>query len=458
MNFLVLPPEVNSARVHGGGGSGSTLAAVAAWDGLAAELRSAAASFWSVTSGVSAQWWQGPSSAAMGEATASYTAWLGAAAAQAEQAAAQARVAAAAFEVAFAATVHPAGVTANRAQLVALVGSNVFGQNASAIAAVEAEYERMWAQDVAAMVGYHAAASAAGGQLMPWPQLMQNLSTQGSASFTGTRITVPGAAPGLLTGKETRQQYATLNAAIGENWFPGTTPEVVNYPATAGLLSGLNAPSANQSFAIGQQRLNTDILNATAGGRSVVVTGLSEGTVAIDREEAYLATAPNAPAPGQVTFVEFANPERGLAHTYLHAGITVPGVGYTVADAPDSQYNTAVVYRQYDGWANPPDRPWHLLADVNGVAGAAYLHTATAYASPSEAVEVSSATDSLGGTTTTYMIPTATLPMLMPLQQIGVPSPIVSGLNNFLTPIVNEGYSQFNPNGGPYFSQGNLVW
>ena len=71
---------------------------------------------------------------------------------------------------------------------------------------------------------------------------------------------------------------------------------------------------------------------------------------------------------------------------------------------------------------------------------------------------MSSVTNSLGGTTTTYMIPTATLPMLMPLQHIGVPSPIVNALNNLLTPIVNEGYSQFDPNGGPYFSEGNLVW
>jgi hypothetical protein len=159
-----------------------------------------------------------------------------------------------------------------------------------------------------------------------------------------------------------------------------------------------------------------------------------------------------------VTFVEFANPQRGLADTYLHAGVTIPGVGYTVADAPVSQYNTDVVFTQYDAWADPPDRPWHLLADVNAAAAAGAIHTATALTSPSQAVVVSCVTDSLGGTTTTYMIPESTLPMLTPLEQMGVPSPIVNALNNVLTPIVNEGYSQYDPNGGPYFSQGNLVW
>ena len=122
-------------------------------------------------------------------------AWLGGAATQAELAGAQARVTAGAFEEAFAATVRPAAVAANRAQLVSLVESNVFGQNTSAIAAIEAEYEQMWVQDVAAMAGYHAAASAAVGQLVPWQHLPQSLPAQGSVSSSETRITVPMNSP-----------------------------------------------------------------------------------------------------------------------------------------------------------------------------------------------------------------------------------------------------------------------
>jgi PPE-repeat protein len=456
MDFLVAPPEVNSLRLYGGAGSGSMLAAAAAWDGLAAELRSAAASFGSVTSDLSG-WWRGASSSAMRGLAAAYVAWMHLAATHAEQAAAQASAATAAFEAAFAATVHPALVAANRAQLVSLAGSNVFGQYTPAIAAVEAEYEQMWAQDVGAMVGYHVAASVASGQLMPWQPVPASLPNQDLGTFNGVRFAVPGAAPGLLTGGETLKQYAALNAMIGQNWFPGTTPGVVNYPATAGVISGLFKPTANQSFAIGQQALNTAILNAVGNGQPVVVTGLSEGAIVIDREEAYLAQAPNAPAPNMLSFVEFANPERGLVATFLPVGTHIPGVGYTACAAPVSQYDTDIVYTQYDGWADFPDRPWHLLADVNAVAGVQYLHTPTAFASPSDAVEVSSVTNSLGGTTTTYMIPTSTLPLLMPLEHIGAPAPIINGLNNFLTPIVNEGYSQYDSNGGPYLSRG-LMW
>jgi hypothetical protein len=204
--------------------------------------------------------------------------------------------------------------------------------------------------------------------------------------------------------------------------------------------------------------LNTDILNAVGTGQPVVVAGLSEGTIVIDREEAYLAGLPNAPSPNLVTFVEFANPERGLAATFLPTGFTIPGAGYTAENPPVSQYNTALVFTQYDGWSNPPDRPWNLLADANALMGAVHLHTDTAYASLSQAVELSSVTDSLGGTTTTYMIPTTTVPLLTPLERLDVPAPIVSELNNLLMPMVDQGYSEYSSNANPYLSHGELVW
>ena len=79
---------------------------------------------------------------------------------------------ASAFEAALTATVHPLLVAANRNQFVQLAISNLFGQNAAAIAAMEGEYELMWAADIAAMLGYHSGASAAAAQLAPIPQLL----------------------------------------------------------------------------------------------------------------------------------------------------------------------------------------------------------------------------------------------------------------------------------------------
>lgn len=44
-HFSVLPPEINSLRMYLGAGSAPMLQAAAAWDGLAAELGTAASSF-----------------------------------------------------------------------------------------------------------------------------------------------------------------------------------------------------------------------------------------------------------------------------------------------------------------------------------------------------------------------------------------------------------------------------
>ncbi len=79
------------------------------------------------------------------------------------------------FEAARAATVHPLAVSANRNAFVQLIRSNFLGLNAPAIMAAEAQYEEMWAADVAAMVGYHGGASAVAAQLSSWQQTLKGL-------------------------------------------------------------------------------------------------------------------------------------------------------------------------------------------------------------------------------------------------------------------------------------------
>ncbi|KAA1250948.1 PPE family protein [Mycobacterium simiae] len=178
MNFSLAPPGIISARVFAGAGTGPMLRAATAWDGLAAELRSAAASFGSMASGLASSAWRGPSAAAMMAAAPPYVGWLQSAATQAEQAAGQATVAAGLYEAVRAATVPPAFVAANRSHLVGLVLTNLFGQNAPAIAAAEAQYEQMWAQDVSAMFGYHSTASAVASALTPFTRPLQGRAAQ----------------------------------------------------------------------------------------------------------------------------------------------------------------------------------------------------------------------------------------------------------------------------------------
>src|SRR5580693_4485907 len=147
--------------MYSGPGSGSMMAAVSAWLAVASQLDSAARGYNAVIAGLQGQAWSGAASTAMIDASQPLIEWITTAAAKAEETAAQARAAGAAYESAYAATVPPALVTANRARYAALVASNIVGQNTTQIAATDAEYTEMWAQDAGAMYTYAASSSAA---------------------------------------------------------------------------------------------------------------------------------------------------------------------------------------------------------------------------------------------------------------------------------------------------------
>lgn len=199
MDFAVFPPEVNSGRLYTGPGSRPMLAAAADWKGVAADLHFVAHSYASVIEGLTTGSWLGPSSISMAGAAVSYVAWLNVTAAQAEQTAAQAAAAAAAYETAFAMTVPPLVIAANRSLLMSLIATNFLGQNTPAIAATEAHYSEMWAQDAAAMycyAGASATAAALSSFTSPPPTtnptgLADQAVTLAQTAATGTRTAMP---------------------------------------------------------------------------------------------------------------------------------------------------------------------------------------------------------------------------------------------------------------------------
>lgn len=227
MNFAALPPEVNSGLMYAGPGSGPLLAAAAAWDGLAEELHTAATSYQSVISGLTSESWSGPSSVAMATAVAPYVVWLLTTGTGAEKTATQAKVAASAYEAAFAMTVPPSVVAANRTQLMVLVATNFLGQNAPAIAATEAQYGEMWAQDVAAMNGY-AAVSATAVEVKPFdppPQIADPAGSlgqataveQASGSTAATGAQAPSQLASALQGLASPASVASTQAMLPES-------------------------------------------------------------------------------------------------------------------------------------------------------------------------------------------------------------------------------------------------
>jgi PPE-repeat protein len=237
MDFGSYAPEINSGRMYTGPGSAPMLTAAEAWEGLAAELHSAANSYQSVVSGLTAGPWLGPSSASMAAAAASYVAWLNATAVQAEETAAQAKAAAAAYQAAFTSTVPPPMVAANRSQLTMLVATNLFGRNTQAIAANEAQYAEMWAQDAAAMYGY-AASSASATSLTPFTPPQQTTNPGGSAGQAAAVSQATGTSAGNVqsTVSSIQQALSAVPNALTSAAAPAQSTSLLN---TLDLISDL---------------------------------------------------------------------------------------------------------------------------------------------------------------------------------------------------------------------------
>jgi PPE-repeat protein len=222
MDFGIYPPEINSGRMYTGPGSGPMLAAAQAWGSLADELYTAASAYQSVVSELTSGSWSGPSSTSMTTAAGTYVEWLSATAAQAEETAAQGRAAAAGYEAAFAMTVPPPEIAANRSLLAVLVATNFLGMNTPAIAATEAQYAEMWAQDAVAMYSY-AGSSAAATVLSPFTSPDQNTNPAASAGQGAAVSQASGSAAGNVQGTISAVPQALAAAAAPAQTDPLTT-------------------------------------------------------------------------------------------------------------------------------------------------------------------------------------------------------------------------------------------
>ncbi len=262
IDFGAFPPEFNSARMYVGPGSSPMRAAAAGWSGLAADLRSAGSAYDSVISELTTGW-LGPSSTAMASAAAAYVVWMSATAGQAELAASQAEGAASAFDAAFAMTVPPALVATNRAQLMMLVATNFFGQNVPAIAANEAQYAEMWAQDAVAMYTYAANSATSTAGTTPFSAAPQTtnvagVAAQGAASAQSAAASgssVLSSLSGLLSQIPTALQSlsSSVSSSFSSSGLSGILNDLLSGSSagsSAGFLGSSSAGSILQSVAV----------------------------------------------------------------------------------------------------------------------------------------------------------------------------------------------------------------
>jgi PPE-repeat protein len=241
MSFSLIPPEINSALMYSGAGSGPLLEAATAWDELAADLEATATQYQTAITNLTTGTWLGPSSTQMATAAEPYIAWLQSTAAEAAQTGAQAKAAAAAYGTAYSSMVPPPVISANRAELTTLVSNNFLGQNTGAIANNEADYLSMWIQDALGMDTYSQASTGASGALPAQtaaPMVTSGAAPAAAAAASSATSSTDTLALGFIQAVADLFGYAgnapaDLSATSLAAWLPGVTTALAANPSAA---------------------------------------------------------------------------------------------------------------------------------------------------------------------------------------------------------------------------------
>jgi PPE-repeat protein len=322
LDYAAFPPEWNSGRMYAGAGAGPLMAAASSWGSLGAELQQLAASYESVVTNLTSDEWTGPSSQSMVGAVTPLISWLQQTGAAAEHAGTQATASAAAYETAFAATVPPPVVAANRTLLQTLVATNFLGINAPAIAATEANYAEMWAQDAAAMYGYTTSSAAASSNLIP---LTAPTPTGNSTALAASAISPAATTADPLTNLISELQTSLSGLSSTGLGLGGTTSpldalaQITGIPSVENTINGavntsawfvMNAiPTAislgHTLGGVGSIAVADDITPLGAGlGTGTMLAGVSSGSAGLGgvtmaaEAPAVLASAGQAGAVG----------------------------------------------------------------------------------------------------------------------------------------------------------------
>jgi hypothetical protein len=274
------------------------------------------------------------------------------------------------------------------------------------------------------------------------------------AASADTALIMPGTAPSPYGPLRSLYHFNPgMQPEIAANYYsPDAARRVIPYPGSFWPVTGLNSPTVESSVNTGTNNLDAAIRSTTG---PISVAGLSQGTLALDREQARLAHDPTAPPPDQLTFIKAGDPNNLLFKAF-GPGTHVPIIDYTVPAPVDSQYHTINIVGQYDPFSDPPNHPGNLLADLNAIAaGGYYGHSATAFSDPARVApwDVTRTTNSLGATTTTYFIRSAQLPVVRALVDMaGLPPEEADRLGAVLRPMIDRAYDP-----GPAPNPGELV-
>ncbi len=272
-----------------------------------------------------------------------------------------------------------------------------------------------------------------------------------------------------LTGTEPTSAFTTdvydrfvdpAQPFLGQPVFPGFAPIGLATPEQDFPLTGLNSLPFNLAVDKSVTDLNTAITQTYAGD-DIVVLGYSQSTAVATLEMKALDALPadQQPSPADLHFVllgDMNNPDGGIyaRFSFLNPYLNLTPIAalnqpYFVATPPDTVYPTDIYTVQYDGLADFPQYPIDIPADLNAALGVIYSHLAYATLTPQQLATAELLPGSAAltgvGETNYYLIPVQHLPLLEPLYQSGVGTPLADLIAPDLTYIVNLGYDRAGP-------------
>ncbi len=253
--------------------------------------------------------------------------------------------------------------------------------------------------------------------------------------------------PGATVFKRINPFYpivATTYPDIGKHFYDDEAEsQVVDYSQ--------NALASNRAIMDGVKQANIAVQDTDG---KVVVIGESMGSMVAWRLAEELANSPDPPSTDDLRFVLIAPPDAGVAE-YFKEGTFIPILNYRIRRIAESPYDTTIVIGEYDGWADPPDRPWNLVSSANALAGIVYVHGPPIFTTNLAEVPYEKTTD---GNVTTYFVPTENLPLTQVFRDVGVPDVLVDRADQVLRPIVDAGYVRHDQPGDtrPYLHDGEI--
>ena len=266
------------------------------------------------------------------------------------------------------------------------------------------------------------------------------------ASQAEEAILIPGAMP-LKQINPVYPIVATTYPTIGKYFHGDLTPQLVVYSqepldSDRALLDGVE-----------QAKI---AVQETDG--KVIVIGESMGSMVAWRLAEELAKS-GSPRKEEISFVLIASPDVGISE-YFKEGTYIPILNYRIRRVAESPYDTMIVVGEYDGWADPPDRPWNVISSANAILGIAYVHGPPSFTADVSGLTPESYTPRTPehGSVTRYLVPTENLPLTQVFRDVGVPDALVDKADEVLRPVVDAGYVRHDQPGDtrPYLYDGEI--